>query len=344
MTVSSFSQPLLLSDNNLTPLYRTPWAGPYIRRHFKSHLNLQEDVGESWELSFDPKMPSKIETLGKTLFEFTPKLKELCDLSPSEGFDLLVKLISAGKSLSVQIHPDYDSPLLKEGESGKFESWYILHAEEGAGIYLGFKEATSRDLVEKTLKKEEDLSKLLNFIPVKQGDYFDIPPGTVHAIGAGVTLLEPQRTLFGKTGITYRFWDWDRKYDKGGNECPQGSKRDLHLTSSLKLLNLDSQCFPKVMGLKRKPTQTAKWSSGSEILYAENPYYKLQVVDLKEKGSYTAEVESYSHLFIIEGEGTLKNQKLTGYLSRHRSFLIPKGSWEISAGNGCIFTLVSPKT
>ena len=69
-----------------------------------------------------------------------------------------------------------------------------------------------------------DASALLRFVPVAPGDFFTIGPGTPHAIGPGLTLVEPQQVLPGRRGLTYRYWDWNRRYDAEGRPDPQGFK------------------------------------------------------------------------------------------------------------------------
>jgi len=121
-------------------------------------------------------------------------------------------------NLSIQVHPGPE-----QGEYGpsKAELWCILEAEEGAGVYLGLKEGVEPlDFLEG--KKEP--TDLLNFVPVQAGDIFEVPPGIMHAIGAGVLLLELQES----SESTYRVYDWNRR-DEDGQERP------LHLKESMEL-------------------------------------------------------------------------------------------------------------
>jgi mannose-6-phosphate isomerase len=146
---------------------------------------------------------------------------------------LLVKLVDAEDDLSVQIHPADADPRLAADESGKPEAWYIIDAEPGAGLYLGFRGGVSRRDVEKAIDDEGEVDALMSFVPVSPGDVFLIEPGTPHAIGKGVLLLEPQRVSPGKRGITYRYWDWNRKYDAAGQLDPCGQPRALHRVRAL---------------------------------------------------------------------------------------------------------------
>lgn len=300
-------KPLKLTANNFTPLVKTPWAGDTIKQLYKKHLNPTEKIGESWELSFDPVMSSTLESTGEKIFPTAHLLKKRFGMSEQENFNLLVKLLSAGKNLSIQIHPDYDDQNLKENECGKYESWLILEAKEGAGIYLDFKPGVTKAEIQDCITKNNDLSQLLNFIPVEQGDYFDIPPGTAHAIGAGITLLEPQRVLFGKSGVTYRFWDWNRRYNEHGQETLQGKKRDLHVKESLGLLSLKTK--ESILSLRKHPELIENTDFFTHEIFRKNPYYELQLFHLKRAAEKIIDLKkeaSYFHLLVLEGRGSLK--------------------------------------
>ncbi len=107
---------------------------------------------------------------------------------------MLIKYIDAAQNLSVQVHPDDAYAKANEGDNGKTEMWYITSADEGAGIYCGFKRDTNKD---EFLAKVKDgtVEELLNFIPVKSGDCFLIEAGTVHTIGAAVLSVIYSRTV-----------------------------------------------------------------------------------------------------------------------------------------------------
>src|SRR5690606_7976392 len=151
------------------------------------------------------------------------------------GTALLVKLIDTSEPLSVQIHPSNEYPGLSAGECGKPESWYIVAREPGAGLYLGFQRGTTEHDGRAALSGERSLRELLRFVPVEPGDFFVIDAGTPHAIGEGLTLVEPQHVVPGQRGITYRYWDWDRRYDAAGKADPQGSPRPLHVEHALRV-------------------------------------------------------------------------------------------------------------
>ncbi len=209
-------------------------------------------MGESWELSVEPDFPSGLampvggaQPAGQTL-----TLSHLIEQAP-EGFlgsdraaewgstGLLVKLLDAASRLSLQIHPSGDDPSLGPGESGKQEVWVILHAEPGAGVHLGLAEGVDETLLRSTLQQGRDLGALLNFVEVLPGDVLVIDAGIPHAVGAGITLIEPQRVLPGRRGVTYRYWDWDRRYDARGRLDQAGASRPLQLEQALSATRWD---------------------------------------------------------------------------------------------------------
>lgn len=238
----NWRRPLLLRPDNFTPPSRTPWGGRRIVEGLKAdaHLEPGGPVGEAWELSVEPDFPSRLAD-GPTLDEVLRSDPALLGVEASNGSTaLLVKLIDAADDLSVQIHPRSNDPNLKANESGKPEAWYIIDAEPGAGLYIGFRDGVSRQDIEAAIDEQGNVAALMSFVPVSPGDLFLIGPGTPHAIGKGVLLLEPQRVAPGKRGVTYRYWDWNRKYDADGQLDPSGRERTLHRARALAVTSWES--------------------------------------------------------------------------------------------------------
>ena len=138
---------------------------------------------------------------------------------------MLIKFIDAEQNLSVQVHPSDEYALQHENSFGKTEMWYIVEAEEGAGIYLGFNRTVTKEEYEAAIK-ENRLTELLNFYEVKAGDCYFIPSGTIHAIGKGCLICEIQQN----SNLTYRVYDYGRK-DKNGKE------RELHIDKAPRVTN-----------------------------------------------------------------------------------------------------------
>lgn len=233
-------RPVLLRADNFTPPSRTPWGGAWIRQAKARWVGSGAPVGESWELSVEPSFPSRTEH-GEALSQHVARAPAawLGREANEGGTALLVKLLDAAEPLSVQIHPADGHPGLAPDEGGKPESWYVVERQPGSGIHLGLTEGVEREDVVRALGEQLDLAPLLRFVPVEPGDFFVIEAGTPHCVGAGVTLVEPQRVSPGRRGVTYRFWDWGRRYDGDGRPDPQGAPRELHREQALAVTRWD---------------------------------------------------------------------------------------------------------
>lgn len=213
----------------LEPIYKSYiWGGDYFIKHGKDFG--VETISELWELSARDNESSIIATgdnRGKKLSDVLTRE----DIGPVydrfNRFPLLVKLIDANDRLSIQVHPSDEYALKNENSLGKTESWIIIDADEGAGLYLGFKETLSKEEIRKHLE-DNTITDYLNFIPVKKGDSFLINSGTVHAIGKGIRLIEIQEN----SDLTYRFYD----YNRIGKD---GKPRELHINKALKVVNTE---------------------------------------------------------------------------------------------------------
>lgn len=147
-----------------------------------------------------------------------------------EQFPILIKLIDANDSLSIQVHPDDNYARKNEnGSLGKTEVWYVAEAEPDAELVYGFsKDVTKEEIKDAILKNE--LKLYLNRIKVKAGDVFFVRAGLIHAIGKGVVICEIQQN----SDTTYRVYDWGRT-DKNGKS------RELHIEKALDVLCLSKE-------------------------------------------------------------------------------------------------------
>lgn len=120
-------------------------------------------------------------------------------------YPLLIKLIQANETLSVQVHPEDDYAARVENTYGKTECWYILDAKPNATLVCGLNKDYSREELSEAINNNT-LDNCLKYIPVEKGDFVFIPAGTVHAIQDGLRILEIQQP----SDITYRLYDWGR--------------------------------------------------------------------------------------------------------------------------------------
>ena len=182
-----------------TPVYKeVMWGGnkleTILNREIPPH---SEPVGESWEIVDRDDAVSTVENgplKGCTLRQLVEYYgKDLVGRSFNGGkFPLLVKLIDAGKRLSLQVHPDEAACSRTPGIEPKTEMWYIIHADKGAKIIAGLRNDTTKMRFLQNISTQEVESTLQIFDSVP-GDAYFIKAGKVHAIGAGNLLLEIQQ-------------------------------------------------------------------------------------------------------------------------------------------------------
>ena len=202
------------------------------------------------------------------------------------GFDfpLLVKNLDCNDTLSVQVHPNDELAAERHDSFGKTEMWYIADAEEGAVIYLGFKNKNiTREEYIKAVA-EGTVADILQAVPVKKGDVFFIPAGTVHALAKGLNVIEIQQT----SDITYRIFDWNR-VDSEGNS------RELHTALAVDAIDFESG----VEECRRTYTVTPN----EEVNIVDCDFFKtdMLVVDGKVELDYCKR-DSFTIYMCIEGE------------------------------------------
>lgn len=306
------SVPLALDPQNFTSLTRTPWAGQALATGIKRNYALTptQKIGESWEVSCDPEAPSRLSlhsdiTLADVISQRTADcLSERLWTAGRRNCDILIKLINADAPLSLQIHPTDDNKLLKPNECGKPESWLVLDAEDHGGIYLGFKRSIPVEEIKAQLENGAFSSDLLQFVPVKKGDYFEIQPHVPHAIGPGVVLLEPQRIIAGKSGKTWRLWDWNRRYNSAGDLDPiNGTPRELHLAEALPLLAPESQSGRDYVDSLRRIPFTYRPSKGVTVdVFPANSWYQTILISMDPSSLLNFESEAhFGCLTVISG-------------------------------------------
>ena len=214
----------------LSPVYKNYiWGGKNLITSWGKTPGT-ETLAESWELASHPDGDNIIldgEFSGLTLSEAVKKCPAIVSpkFSPDETFPVMVKLIDAARPLSLQVHPFTEYARRVEHSRGKIEAWYILGHEEGAYIYLGFNTHVTRREFERAIT-DETLTEILRKVYVKDGDTFFIPAGTIHAVGAGITLAEIQEN----SNITYRVYDY-------GRLGADGKPRELHIGKALDVTN-----------------------------------------------------------------------------------------------------------
>jgi mannose-6-phosphate isomerase len=193
--------------------------------------------------------------------------------SPAD-FPLLIKFLFTTEPLSVQVHPNDAYAAEHHNSRGKTEMWHVLAAEPGAKIAAGFREPISEEHLRAAALSGE-IEELLAWYEAHPGDTFFIPAGTVHAIGAGLTLCEIQQL----SDITYRLYDY-------------GRPRELHLDHSVAVSHL-------------KPHSARKEPEGELLVSCE--YFTVT----RHECSGTLKLPSIPDLIVvIDGKGTIASTEV----------------------------------
>ena len=283
------------------------WGGHNLRDLWGKHLADQDALlGEAWEVADLPEGQSRItsgalegETLSAALKAHGAQLTG----ADHERFPLLVKLLDAAKDLSVQVHPGEHTQHLFEGARAKDECWLILHATPDGAILHGLREDVGREDFARCMAQGEDPTLLMRRVSVKPGDMIRVPPGTLHAICAGVSLLEIQQP----SDTTYRVWD----YARPGMD---GELRALHLEQAMAVGNFGTQppIFVSPLKVSAHPERTT-------LVYCEA--YHVERLELA--SAYTLHPPDHSAqvLHVLEGACMLPDDGLT--LERGDTAIVP---------------------
>ncbi len=287
------------------------WGGEKLKTllHKKSEQN---NIGESWEISAvssDVSIVSNGLLKGKSLVDLLEAYQEKLvgnHIYETFGnqFPLLIKYIDAKEALSIQVHPNNELSKIRHNSFGKTEMWYVMQADENANLIVGFsKDVTKETYVEHL--KNKSLMEILNSDVVKKGDVYFIPPGRVHAIGAGVMLAEIQQT----SDITYRMYDWDRQ-DADGNY------RDLHTDEALDAIDFSSQ---------KKYTTDYKKLINKSTNIIDCQYFKTNLLPVdKSLEVDNSDKDSFVIYMCVNGEGVnFKSDNFVVPLSYGESILMP---------------------
>ena len=224
-------------------LVEKPWGG---RRLESLGKELAPDrlIGESWELadldattagfsgsSTIRNGPYAGRPIRSVIDAWGDRLLGGVALTEWGGFPALIKYLDATQHLSVQVHPDADYALVNDGVHLKSECWYIIEAEPDASLYLGLRDGVSaQDLV--GAAREGSVVDLLNAHEAVPGTWFNVPSGTVHALGAGVLVAEVQTA----SDTTFRLYDWTEEYGR--------SERTLHLDEASRCISTEPAPMP----------------------------------------------------------------------------------------------------
>lgn len=284
------------------------WGGSKLSELLNKKLP-GNNIGESWELSAVHENLSKVAngTLkGKTLSQLLESYPE--DLLGAatykrfgNTFPLLFKFLDAQEDLSIQVHPNDIMAKKHHGGLGKTEMWYVLDAEPGAELIVGFKNETTTEEYLHALEHGSIVS-LLQSYSVQRGDVFFLETGTVHAIGKGTVIAEIQQT----SDLTYRIFDYNRK-------DANGEQRELHTELAMEAI---------YFGV-RNPKIEYQLTSNRLQEVVSSPFFITSI--LKIEGSFTLKSDKpvFQVLMCMEGNVTVVTTSESFSFEKGDTVLLP---------------------
>ena len=279
----------------LSPYFREMvWGGRRLQTLFGKALPEEVPIGESFELSAYEGRESRVcagllEGLGLSdlVHRYGANLLGSAVVERyGQCMPLLVKLLDARQDLSIQVHPD-DAYAQANNlqDNGKMEAWLVLHSDGGRvafGLADGVDQCTFSEAVSAGRVEE-----VIRFFPVQRGDLVFSPPGTVHALCAGVVIYEVQQS----SDLTFRIYD----YDRPGLD---GKPRELHLQQALDVINF-SETLPTPQAWSTLPSASEE---GCVLVDCEHFHTRY----VRSPGTLCETVDSFAALTVVSGQAQLR--------------------------------------
>lgn len=289
------------------------WGGSRLRTLLGKDIP-SDRTGESWEVSCHKNGKSVVADgpdKGRTLEEIIHEgglsvLGTQFTQADIDTFPLLVKFIDATDRLSVQVHPDDAYAQAHEGEPGKTEMWYVVHAEPGSSLIYGVKEGVTKESFAAAIE-DGTVGELLNFVPVQAGDVFFMPATTLHAICEGLVIAEIQQN----SDTTYRVFDWNRV-------GADGKPRELHVQKALDVTDLTPHTgHEKVVGRVRQEGKNMR------TMLVECSNFVTEKLQVAQQSVEQLDGSRFDILIFLEGEGTVEGDGVSVPFGKGDSFFVP---------------------
>lgn len=306
------------------------WGGDALVKRFGKKADPNAKIGESWEC-WDENHLLNGPLAGKTIADLRAQLGPvlLGDLDPKQLFPILTKIIDARDALSVQVHPnDAYAQRVEHQHNGKTECWYILSAQDGAELVYGWSRDTTREEYERRVA-DGTLGEILRRVPVKAGETYYLPAGTLHSIGAGIILFETQQA----SDLTYRIFDWNRV-------GADGKPRELNVQKAADVLDYHQ-------GTRGAAETIAYTYEGLDrtALVASKNFIVERIVATGDIATLATEKRP-AIVMALDAPMTLQAGGVTLTLERYSTALVPAAAeWFMvaaSSGRSAPFMLVAP--
>ena len=288
------------------------WGGTKLKEEYGKKLDIAP-LAETWECSAHPDGLNTVANgtyKGITLAEVLKLNPEYLGNKCKNGeLPILVKFIDAKKDLSIQVHPDDEFAKEHEHQNGKTEMWYVIEAEDDASLIYGFRHKVTEKILRHAIETNT-LDRHLQKVPIKKGDVYYVPAGTVHGIGKGILLAEIQES----SNVTYRVYDYNR-IDKNGK------KRELHFDKAVRVMNMAPS--PDV---EQVPRTVRYYPCGSRELLCRCKYFEVERIQVTKGFSFLVTDNSFQVLMCLSGYGQVEamddtSQKPVRFMKGETMFL-----------------------
>ncbi|HEX2971761.1 MAG TPA: type I phosphomannose isomerase catalytic subunit [Tepidisphaeraceae bacterium] len=281
------------------------WGGRKFETVLGKGLPTGKLIGESWELyDFPPGVVDKSgdwvsaeiangplagRTLHSVVTEFGRALHGDVPLLAGGQFPILIKYLDAKENLSVQVHPDLNYTRGHPGTYLKSEAWYVVENDPGAQLYKGLKSGTSREQFRQAIAAGT-VEELITAIPVKPGQCFYLPSGTIHALGQGILVAEVQTP----SDTTFRVFDFNRI------DSSTGKPRKLHVQEALECIDFEKTEEPQ----PPRSHVAGVFTTVSRLV--SSPYFKMEKVRFSEGIEQPVPYDEPVVWMMMEGQAEVK--------------------------------------
>lgn len=295
------------------------WGGRRLARYASKNAPDDKPIGESWEVADLDEGTSTVASgplEGRTLSDVTREYGRALTgrRAPKGAFPLLVKVIDAADDLSVQVHPGKGDLERFPGAHSKDESWLILASDDDARLLHGCRDGVTRESFRQALAGGQP-DALLREVRVTPGDVVRVAPGTFHAIGGGILLVEVQEP----SDTTFRVWDF-------GRVGLDGKPRALHVEEALSVGRFGEQPPTK---------ETPRSLAPDHELLVDAPGYRMERLTLDDQNPRTLALTGDTAVIVVVTRGAIRlsvGSHDDVRLSELQSAIVPASAAVLRAG------------
>lgn len=298
------------------------WGGRKLETVLGKPLPPGKTIGESWEIyDFPPAIvdqsaqwvssevangPLAGRTLHELLLQYGADLHGDVPLLDGRQFPILIKYLDAREDLSLQVHPTREYAATHPGAHLKTEAWYVMEHDPDARLYRGLAPSASEQSFRAAIQNGTVLQQV-SALPVKPGQCFFLPSGTVHALGAGILVAEVQTP----SDTTFRIYDFDR--------LENGKPRKMHIEEAMQCIDFSGKSEPE----QRRAHTAGFFTTVTQLVSSD--FFKLEKVRFVEGVEEAVPYDQPVIWMMLEGQAEVRVADLAEpvSVSRGETLLLP---------------------